>query len=468
MSPVRSLLTVALSLLLPAAGGAAEDAARCQSAFVHGGTGVFDRIADVTARCYGSHLRSVPDPEDEGCPSTDQFNDFSALETKAITKIDAACTPALGASGLCTVFAAEGALDLVDGAFGSTTAFVPNGAARRCRAALGASSVQLAKAKARVLRRCNENALRGLAGYGPLGPTCESRSGTQAAIADAEARVRARIAGKCGSLDPQTDLGLGASCTGAPYCEFAIDTLPDAIDCVACIAHAEVDQLSRGLAALPLDAGTSCEVGRAFYFLDLVDRDLRDLGACEDRIVDGNGTAPCPDAETADDIQLSDDRYAARLAELCPLASYPDSSTALDLATIVTDTLFPTHAEETDSGVKRCRIEIGRSVTQSSGNVRRHLRALRSCHTRRLCGQTSGVCPDSEASASIARGAANAANGITTRCGSYTPSSLGFGASCPALATCGALPNTTIPELIACLQCITDAVVADALAGAVP
>ena len=468
MGPASMLVVFLLSLFAPAVSRAADDAARCQSAFVHHGTAVFDRETNIDARCYSDHLRRVQGPQDEGCPNTDQFNEFAALESKAIAKIDAKCVADIGTSGLCTLFAAEESLDLVNTAFGSSTAFVADGAARRCRLALGASSVQLGAAKARVLRLCNENALRGLPGFGPLGPTCESPSGTQAAIADAETRARARIAGKCGTLDPQTDLGLGTNCAGAPYCEFAIDTLPEAIDCVACVANAEVDQLSRGLAALPLAAAASCDVARAYYFLQLLDADLRDMAVCEDRIVDGHGTAPCPDAETATDISSNDDHYLGRLGALCPSSSYPTTTAALDLATTMTDTLYPTHAEENDNAVKRCRNEIGKSVTQSSGNVRRNLRALRSCHTQRLCGQTPGACPNSEASASITLGANRAASGITAQCTGYTPSGLGFGASCPAVGTCGALPNTTIPELVTCLQCVTDAVVADAVTDAVP
>jgi hypothetical protein len=202
-----------------------------------------------------------------------------------------------------------------------------------------------------------------------------------------------------------------------------------------------------------------------FYFLDLLDDDLRDLAACEDRILDGNGTGPCPDAETTDDLAVNESRYGTRLAALCADPPLP-AGIALVFAELLTDTLYPTHAEETDDDVKRCRTEIGRSVTLSSGNARRHLRALRTCYTQSFCGQTLADCPDSEAAASIAHAAASAASGIAARCSAYTPASLGFG-TCPSIGSCGS-PLTTIPELITCLQCVTDEVAVEVTGGAVP
>ncbi|MGC5254589.1 hypothetical protein, partial [Escherichia coli] len=76
-----------------------------------------------------------------------------------------------------------------------------------------------------ALRKCNDRALRGEAGYGPAGPLCDDTDGrTQASIAAAEGRLRAGIAKRCGGedrmvgggddFDPQDDLGYLPTCLG--------------------------------------------------------------------------------------------------------------------------------------------------------------------------------------------------------------------------------------------------------------
>jgi hypothetical protein len=345
---------------------------------------------------------------------------------------------------------------------------------RACRNAIGREAVRLGDVKARQLAICNENVLNGVAGYGPAGPTCDGPGGTQATIADAQTRLESKIARACGGpdhvagtaddLDPQDALGFGPTCPGAPYCEFAIDTLPDLITCASCIAQQEVDQVSRGLAALPLDVTTACDVGVDQAITKLANDDLNDLSACEEKVLSGNVTPPCPDQQASDNLSGNATAYVTRIANACTGPAGPPASDVEDLASTLVDVLYPLHAEETDNQIQRCKSEIGNVANSVSGFARRKLNALGTCHIQSLCGQTSGPCPDSEASQRISQGATSMAQKIHSRCDPYTPSALGFGTTCAAIGGCGTLPTTTIDELIACLQCVGEGTVDEVIA----
>ena len=254
-------------------------------------------------------------------------------------------------------------------------------------------------------------------------------------------------------------VGAGATCPGSPYCEFPVDTLPDVIACVSCIAHAEVAQMSRVLATLPISLATSCDIAVGLAAIELADDYLGDLSACEERILAGDTAAPCPDAETSDDLLASLDAFEALIAAGCGGAAGPPSTFVTDTADQLIQLVYPTHAPEADAGIKRCRSEIGAAAGSTSSFTRRKLFALRTCELQHACDSTSGPCPDSETTQQIASGASFMASRIHSRCDPYSPAALGFAATCPAVASCGGLPTTTISELIACVTCVAESVV---------
>ncbi len=450
----------------------ASDPARCQVTILNRGTAYFSAIVDVTGRCARRMVRTGD--FSESCPNTSDTERIETLTADVREAITNACDPDPQTLNCVESLADEGfAVPL------GVTTFNPveplRGPALRCVDTIARQTARLATSDARQLAACNEKLARGVAGYGPTGPTCNGPSGTQSKIATAHARTAMKLARACGGPDgvvgssddpdPQADLGYSATCANHPYCEFAIDTVPDLLACADCIAREEVGQVSRGLTALPLDAATACTVGIGHSALTLLDDDLRDLSACEDRILDGHEPGPCPNTETTEDFALNDARYDARVVAACGAPGGPSAGTFAALASELTDALYPAHAEETVSAVKRCKVEIGRSATSSVGYARRKLRALKVCHQQQLCGQTSAPCPDSEATATILREAADTTADIHTRCDAFTPADLGYGPTCPSSGACAALPTTTITEVIACVQCVADEVVDSAVAS---
>ncbi|HEY2386769.1 MAG TPA: hypothetical protein VGK30_07385 [Candidatus Binatia bacterium] len=436
----------------------------CKTAVVARGTRVFLTSADLTARCERGQLVTMTN---DGCPSQVQFEKLGVVDTRAASAVAEACAGAGSETGTCVFSATSESLDLVAGGFGGGPLPEPNGPRRTCRNALGRDTAHVGDAVARQLAACNLAVLRGTAGYGPAGDGCDGPAGTQARITNAEDRLAKNVARACGGpdqmagtaddLDPQTDLGFGGTCPGSPFCEFTIDTLPELIACAQCIAREEAKQVARGLTALPLDAPTTCQLAVGAAAAELADAYLRDVSTCEDRVLAGHTTPPCPDTETSGDLASSAARYDARVAAACGGPVGPTSADITAIADHLIQTVYPTHAEETDHDLRGCKSQIG-EVANGSGNYGRgKLRALDGCHVQSLCGQTTGSCPDSEASHAITSRATIMQNHIHSSCDGFTPAMVGFGATCPAVAACGALPTTTIDELIACIQCVSDA-----------
>jgi len=460
---------VLLPFLAPSA-SSADQAAHCKTTILQRGTTLFATTTDLMTRCLRLELRTGD--LTSSCPSNDDADRIDALTNTAVAAIDDGCGP------LASLFtcldsvngeALQIPLDVIRIGSGPT-----RGAQLRCIDTMTRQTVRLAAFEARQLAQCTAKVASGTASYGPSGPTCDGPSGTQARMAAARARTAAKLGRTCGGpdgvagtaddLDPQTDLGFAATCLGSPYCEFAIDTLPDLISCASCVATGEVGQLSRGLAAEPLDPAAACDVGKHQALLSLLANDMRDLAVCEGRILDGHELGPCPDLETSGDLATNAGHYVAGVSAACGAFEGAPATDIADLASALIAALYPAHAEEPDNNLNRCKTEIGNSATSTSRYARRKLLALRTCTVQRACGQTTAACPDSEASASIQRGAILAANDIHDRCDAYTPSMLGYGPTCPSDGSCGALPTTTIDELITCLQCVGDEVVDAAVA----
>lgn len=365
-------------------------------------------------------------------------------------------------------------MDLVSAIFRGSPRPEPDPVRRNCRRVIGREGARLAEVKAHQLDLCNHNVLRGAAGFGPAGPTCDGPNGTQAAIAAAEVRLGRKIARACGGpdlvagtgddLDLHGVAGSGATCPGSPYCEFPVETLPEVIACVSCIAHAEVAQMSRVLATLPLAPATACDIAVGLAGIELADDYLGELSACEERILAGDTAAPCPDAQASDDLQASLEAFDALIAAGCGGAAGASSTFVTAPADELIQLVYPTHVQETDAGIKRCKSEIGAAAGATTSFTRRKLSALRTCQLQRACDSTSGPCPDSQAAQQIASGASSMASRIHSRCDPYSPAALGFAATCPAVGSCGGSPTTTITELIACVTCVAGSVVDDVVA----
>jgi hypothetical protein len=326
--------------------------------------------------------------------------------------------------------------------------------------------VRFAILKANKLACCMGGVVGCWVGSGPRGPACDGPAGTQSAIAEAGTRLEEKIGRACGGLDhqagtaddpdPQDGLGFGATCPGQPYCAFPIDTVPDLVACSRCIADSEVDQISRGFAALPLDASTACVLARDRATVTLASDALRDLSACEELVLRGTRLPPCPDAETVTDLASSATRFQQTVEAACGAGATVPAGVVQALAMQLVGYTYPLHAEEPDGSLRNCKLAIGEFTQPSSSYAGVKFRALGTCRLLNLCGQTSAACPDPEASERIARAASTVAGRIHARCDTYSPDALGFGTTCSGFGPCATLPNTTVDELITCLTCSAD------------
>lgn len=463
-----SILCLALALPLAAAG--ADDATRCRLAIVREGAGSFVGQSAALQRCHSTLLgRSLPG---EICPTSDVHGQLDKITDRTSGNTDGACADPIPGSFLCQSLAAGESLDLADGLYAGLLVPEPDRARRGCRRAIGREGVRFAKVKAKALRDCNLGTLKGKAGFGPLGTTCDSPQGTQALIADAETRKQTRILDACTSLDPQDDLGFPTTCPGLPYCSDPIPTLADLVTCADCIAEAEVDQLIQGLVALPLAPLDGCLLVIGRETRDFSDKVVRELFDCYDDVLRGVRTPPCPDTETQDDI---DNARTASVDQIMTACSTPPPDLAARIAamdTFVTGTappfvaaFYPFAQEELDLAKRTCRREIGNSGTDAG---RTHLTRLRSCESLIRCDQIAGPCPNSETQQAITRSDQRRDAHILADCTAYTPQGLGFAAQCPALFGCETNPTTTLAELLACFDCLDDGFAQAAIAVGFP
>jgi hypothetical protein len=480
----------------------AQDADSCARKSLAAIASGYAAVQSLYLRCSVKSLSIASPPN---CESGVDDEKLVAVGNKVFQKTSKACPAPSGGTVACASIAANQSADVVEGTFSFGVMPEPDSALRACRAAIGSESAKLSKKAMAALKKCNQKALAGELGYGPVGPTCTDTVGTpQADIAAAELKLRDKLAAKCGGddgmlgtvddLDPQDDLGFGATCNGLPHCLDPIPELTDLADCAVCLATRQVEQAITGAAALPLSAAANCSVSLGREYSRLADRELDDLATCEDRVIRGFETPPCPDATTVD--RIANDEESARVAAsedcalldpqddlgfgavcpnvgLCGAVDVSDTDGLLeclrcvtaDRTSLVVANLFPVSAEETDSAREDCRREIGARFAASGTSLgQRKLSRLRTCEATVGCGQITGPCPDSETLPAIDDARASAVAGITAECTGIDPQDLGFGLVCPSVYSCGGQETDSLAGLITCLTCITDGAVDELIA----
>lgn len=440
-------LAMALAFASPGGSGLAIADTHCQETIVTRGSDLFSAEQKLTARC-------VNDLGAGNCPDSAGSERISAALQRAEAAVSSACNIA-GGNLTCFAVAADEAIDMVLAPIGSAPP-TPTRASRQCQRVITRKVGRLAALRLRALESCNRKAAGGIGGYGPPGPSCDGPGGqTQAAIATAGAQARSAVAAACNGLDPQDDLFFGTTCPGAPHCVFAIPTTDDLVACVACIAEEEVDQLSTGLAQLPLSPGESCAVARGRAGRSLADALMRDRATCNDDWLRGHRTT-CPDGETLTDVGTDIDQYVSTVSSAC---GFDDSFAAVaidDQVASLVATAYPAPLPEADQDKQVCKRQIGDTVgaTGTGGFARRTLRFLTSCKVDSHCGQVVGVCPSASTTTLIATAAAGNAAAIHHDCDAFTPADVGF----PTPCVCSGLPVATIDDLVACLQCASSQV----------
>jgi hypothetical protein len=210
---------------------------------------------------------------------------------------------------------------------------VPVAAARaagsvECQRAIAKASAKFVRAKLNALRKC-EDAL--VAGF--YGGTCPDPKGADR-IAAAAAKLHELVHLDCGGIDqrcatgddePLAAIGWdGGACPNVDgaSCTNAIASCEDVADCVECVATSTVEQ-SLALIYDELFAGNTIPLVVQCH--RAIGRDTEKLFAamvrarqkCEDRVLTGASTGPCPDAKVRATIAKLTARTTARICGAC-------------------------------------------------------------------------------------------------------------------------------------------------------
>jgi len=204
----------------------------------------------------------------------------------------------------------------------------------RCRAAIVRNASKFVQSKANALANCERNVV-----VGKLAPgtDCHAEPKAAAAIAKAEANLRARIAASCGGADrvcgtPDGDdapatIGWSGVCPNFENggCTNAINTCSDIADCLQCIDEAAVDQaISLYYDAFTPSAASSelnrCqrEIGRSTTAF--LKSKSNALAKCWTSVNLGRASDPCPlpgDGKAATAIARAEARKQANICHAC-------------------------------------------------------------------------------------------------------------------------------------------------------
>ena len=236
---------------------------------------------------------------------------------------------------------------------------------------------------------------------------------------------------------------------------------------------------------------------------------IKALQKCEDAVVTGTSSGPCPDGKASTQIGKASAKLRAAIANRCgggdhDCATIGDNdslasigwnvgtcqnlenggcndaiATCGDVATCVlclneaaVDQAIGLYYDAFTSGpsasVEKCQRAIGKETTKFFDAKRR---ALAKCEDAVLSGASSGPCPDARASMLISKAETtkvaklcNACGGADQTCGGGddpTPAEIGFVGNCPAVDPPGAAPAcghaiTTVADIVQCVDCVTE------------
>ncbi len=244
------------------------------------------------------------------------------------------------------------------------------------------------------------------------------------------------------------------------------------------------------------------------------------LQRCEDGVLVGKITGPCPDATASAKIGKAASKVQSAIAKRCggadgecattgdndslasigwnlgtcpgidggscnnPLATCSDVATCVlcidgVASDAAIDLSYDALANTTDQSVRACQRALGREVAKFFRAARK---ALAKCEDGRFTGATTAPCPDGKTAAAIAKAEAKKVAKICAACGGpsascgggddLSPGTIGFAATCPEVAppgapACGAA-ITTLQDIVTCVDCVAEFATDCGDAAAVP
>lgn len=234
---------------------------------------------------------------------------------------------------------------------------------------------------------------------------------------------------------------------------------------------------------------------------------LRALSKCEEGVLMGKLTGPCPDAKTTAALNKASLKLRSAIDKKCggpdQDCTTPDNNDSL--ASInwgsscpnfeggscnnaiadcdgVSNCLLCVDEAAVDQGiglyydeltnssnaaVKKCQREIGKSAVKY---LRLKSKLLQKCNDKVITGQFAGPCPDAKSAAILANASAKMNTKLCSTCGGgdrvcgggddLTPATIGFAATCPSVTppggtSCGGTVGT-LQQLVNCVSCVTN------------
>jgi hypothetical protein len=198
--------------------------------------------------------------------------------------------------------------------------------ASQCRRASIKESVKYARSMAKALAKCNDGMLKERAGFGPDGASCDDpRNKTQNKIAAAKAKAQAKIDAKCGSCDPQDDLGFPATCPTAACGSIDVEAMDGQTTCALCEAEAAVAQfLAMSFDPPAAEETQHCERAIGKYASKFFSEKAKRLLSCNLSLEKGDETfgprgASCDSLKTLtqSEVAIAAQKMASKIAKKC-------------------------------------------------------------------------------------------------------------------------------------------------------
>jgi hypothetical protein len=195
----------------------------------------------------------------------------------------------------------------------------------RCQRAIAKASAKFTRAKMKALRKCEQAVVAGT-----THDSCPNER-AQERIAQAQDQLQLDIHNAC-SGDPSCQPGasraaIGWDIPGCPDlngsgCTNPISSCDDVVTCLACAGGSAADQAKEiiyGEMNLSNDAQAvvDCQSAIGENVTRLFDVRLRGLQKCEDRILSGVSTGPCPDAKIDIAITRAVTKATSRICGAC-------------------------------------------------------------------------------------------------------------------------------------------------------
>ncbi len=198
-----------------------------------------------------------------------------------------------------------------------------------CKRAISSGLTKFVQGKVKLLKKCNESVLKGKIS----GPCPDAATATR--ITALAGKLRRSVSQRCGGLDRNCGLGgdddtlasIGWNVGTCPNlengsCNNAIADCNDVVDCLYCVGEAAVDQamdVSYG-SLTPSGPGTDlnrCQTSIGKTLTKYFQLKAQALAKCEDKVLAGVVTGPCPDPNTASKLARAGGKVASAICRAC-------------------------------------------------------------------------------------------------------------------------------------------------------